>query len=59
MDGFSLSGMLIFILKLIFAKLLLGGIMLGIRGIRKVFNKKRKEDVIESDNNDSDNSKKS
>lgn len=57
MDGFSLSGMLVFILKLIFAKLLFGGIMLFIKYLRKLFSKKK--DVADNDNIDSDNSKKS
>lgn len=57
MDGFSLSGMLVFIVKLIFAKLLFGGIMLFIKYLRKLFSKKK--DVADNDNIDSDNSKKS
>lgn len=59
MDGLSLSGMLVFIVKLLIVRMIFGSIMLLISKIRKLLKKDKVEGEVEqNDSNNTNNSKK-
>ncbi|HDL7101277.1 TPA: hypothetical protein PXM79_004087 [Yersinia enterocolitica] len=59
MDGLSLSGMLVFIVKLLIVRMFFGSIMLLISKIRKLLKKDKVEGEVEqNDSNNTNNSKK-
>lgn len=59
MDGLSLSGILVFIVKLLIVRMIFGSIMLLISKIRKLLKKDKVEgEVKQNDSNNTNNSKK-
>ncbi|EOV4167050.1 hypothetical protein ACONXC_001018 [Yersinia enterocolitica] len=59
MDGLSLSGILVFIVKLIIVKMIFGTIMFVISKIRKLLKKDKVEGEVEqNDSHNTNNSKK-